>query len=270
MLRKLWAFYKRDSQIAFSNRFQFFYSAGQAIFSLVSFFLIGKLVTQQSGMNPYLAPYQGDYFRFVLTGVAFSGFMTTALGSFGQMIQFERWHGTLEEILLTPTSFIAMALGKTFWNLTAQIGQVGLYLFAGVMLFQVDLSRANWPALIPTILLTTGTFLGIGMIFAGCSLLWREDGMMESLFGGASRFLAGIYFPVAILPQGLRVISNYLPLTYSLEAMRKSLLEGTSAQALGKELTVLSGFSLIFLPTGFLFFRWALRTARRQGTLALT
>ncbi len=269
MLRKLWAFYKRDLQITLSYHFQLVDTAVRTVFSLVSFFFIGKLLAQQPGLNPYLAPYQGDYFRFVLAGVAFSGFMSTALGSFTQMIHFERWHGTLEEILLTPTSFITMALGKAFWDLTGVLGQVGLYLISGVVLFQVDLSGANWLALIPTVALTLGTFLGIGMISAGCSLLWRDGGMVESLFDGISRFLAGVYFPVSVLPEGLRAISNCLPLTYSLEATRKSLLEGASALAMGKELAVLSGFFLIFLPGGILFFRWALRSARHQGTLAL-
>jgi ABC-2 type transport system permease protein len=268
MPRKLWAFYKRDFQLALSNRFQFFYSTARTILSLVSFFFIGKLLVEPR-LNPHLAAYQGDYFRFVLAGVAFSGFMSTALSSFSRMIQFERWHGTLEEILLTPTSFLAMALGKTLWDLTALLGQVGLTLFFGRMLFHVDLAQANWLALIPAVALTIGTFLGVGMISAGCSLLRRDGGMVEQLLGGTSLFFAGVYFPVSVLPEGIRWISNCLPLTYSLEAVRKFLLQGSPLSAVGKELAVLAGFTLIFLPAGILFFRWALRAARHQGVLAL-
>ena len=267
MLRKLWAFYKRDFQLALSSRFQLFHSIARTLFTLISFFFVGKLLAEPH-LNPHLAAYHGDYFQFVLVGVAFSGFMSTAIGTFSRMVQFERWHGTLEEILLTPTSFLAMALGKTLWDLTLLLARVGLILLCGALLFQVDFSRANWSALVPAVVLTTGTFLGIGMISAGCSLLWREGGLVEQLFGGASLFFAGVYFPVSILPKGIRAISNCLPLTYSLEAVRRFLLQGSPVSAMGRELAVLSGFTLIFLSTGVLFFRWALRSARRQGTLS--
>lgn len=269
MFRKLWAFYKRDCQLALSHRFHLVYTAAGMAFSLVSFFFIGKLLAKP-GLNPHLAAYGGDYFRFVLAGVVFSGFMSTALGSFTRMVQFERWHGMLEEILLTRTSFTAMALGKTFWDLTAVLGQAALYLLCGKILFHADLSRANWPALIPAAALTTGTFLGFGMISAGCSLLWREARTAEQMVGGAFRFLAGVYFPVSLLPEGVRAVSSCLPLTYSLEAARKLMLKGASISSVANELAALAGFTALSLPAGFLFFRWALRAARRQGTLSLS
>lgn len=255
-LWKLWAFYKRDWQLAMSRRFSAFSFPVQAVAGLLPFFFIGKMI----GRN---------YFQFVLLGIAFSGLMSAALSGFKQMIAFERGHGTLEAILATPTSFTGMMWGRTLWDLTAVAGQVGIYLVVGSAIFHIDLSRANWPAGAGVMLLTVGTFLGLGMILAGSFLLWRESGPLELFLGGASRFLGGVYFPVGILPGWLQSAAHCLPFTHALAAVRKSLLEGASLPDLWKELGILSVFSALLLPAGWLFFRWSLREARRRGILGL-
>ena len=256
MLRKVWAFYKRDLQMALTYRFSFFYGLLQTTALFLSFFFIGKLVG-------------GDYFRFVLVGIVFSGFMGTSLGGLSQTLSFERGHGTLETILLTPTSFTAVALGKIFWELTAVSLRAGIYVLVGIYLFKVDISQANWVAFIPVTVLTVTTFLGLGMISAGFLLIWRETGPLEFLIGGLSRFLAGVYFPVTVFPGWLKGVASWMPFTYALEAVRKSLIQGASLTALRQELAVLLGFSLFFIPVGYFFFRRAWSEARRQGSLGL-
>ena len=255
MFRKLWAFYKRDWQLAMTFRLNAFQAPLRTLALLLPFFFIGKIVKD------------GNYFRFVLLGIAFSQFMGTALGGFKRMIAFERGHGTLEAILSTPTSFTAMALSRTLWDLTAVSAQTAVYLLIGSLFFHVDLSQANWIAFLPVIALTAGTFLGLGMVFAGFSLVWRGGSPLEFLFGGGSRFLSGVYFPVGILPAWLRVFSQCLPLTYALEAIRKSLVHGASLFTLGREVGVLLVFSILLIPAGWFFFRWSLAEARRLGTL---
>ena len=266
MFRKLWAFYKRDWQLARARHFAVLTAPLQIFASLLPFFFIGKIV-KGSSLHSSLDGYGGDYFRFVLLGIAFSGFMNTALGGFKRMIAFERGHGTLEAILSTPTSLRAMAVGRTLWDLTGVTVRILVYLLVGSLFFHVNLSRANWAASLPVIALTVGTFLGLGMILAGFSLIWRESAPFEFLLGGSSRFLAGVYFPVAVLPPWLQTFSHFLPFTYSLESVRKSLLEGAPLSVLGRETITLCLFSSLLLPAGWFFFRWSLNQARRQGIL---
>lgn len=268
LLRKIWAFYKRDFQINLTYRFGFFSEVIRTAALFVSFFFIGKLVTG-TGPHPALAAYGGDYFRFVLLGIVFTGFMSTSLGSVNRILGSERGQGTLEAILLTPTPFLSLAIGKTLWELTLVTLKALLYLLIGIFLFRIDLSGANWLAVIPAIVLTVGVFFGFGMISAGYSLVTRESSPIELLIGWSSQFLAGVYFPVALLPEGLRQIANWLPFTYALEAVRKSFIQGVSFSDLSRELAVLLGFSLVILPLGLLFFRWAFQKSRLHGTLGL-
>ena len=265
-LRKIWAFYKRDFQIRLTYRFGFFSEIIRTAALFVSFFFIGRLVTG-AGPHPALAVYGGDYFRFVLLGIVTSGFMGTSLGSVNRILSFERGQGTLEAILLTPTPFTLLAIGKTLSELSLLTLKAAIYLLIGAFLFRIDFSGANWVAAIPTLVLTVGVFLGLGMFSAGYSLITRESSPIEGWVGWSSQFLAGVYFPVAILPEGLRQIAGWLPFTYALEAVRKSLIQGVSLEEISGDLIVLFGFSLLILPLGLAFFRWAFRKARLHGTL---
>jgi ABC-2 type transport system permease protein len=236
--------------------------------SLVLFFFIGKMVAGAPA-HPSLAAYGGDYFRFVLLGVAFSGAMSTSLASLNQTIGFERGHGTLEAILLTPTPFTTVALARAGWDMAVVILQVAGYLLVGWLLFDADLSQANWAAAAPVMALTVVTFLGFGMLSAGFVMLTREASPLDFILPWASRFLAGVYFPVAVLPDWLQRLSLWLPLTHGLEALRRSLLLGAPVQAIGRELLALGAFAAVVFPAGFFFFRWAFSRARRTGSLGL-
>jgi len=263
---KLWAFWKRDWQLALTHRYTFLIEIARICALFVSYFFIGRLFTDL-GSHPALAAYGGDYFRFVFVAVAFGGFMSTALGSVTQTIAFERGNGTLEVILLTPTSLTTVVVGRALSNVVLLTGKVVIYLLVGVLLFRADLSHANWVTVIPILALTVITFLGLGLISGGFFLVTRETSPLEPIFGWASRFLAGVYFPVSVLPDWLEQVARWLPLTYTLEALRRSLIHGASLQDVRTELLALLVFSLVLLPIGFVVFRRALRKTERLGRL---
>ena len=62
IVRKLWAFSKRDWQLALTYRLTFLMEVVRTIGLLLSFFFIGKLFTGTAS-NALLEPYGGDYFR---------------------------------------------------------------------------------------------------------------------------------------------------------------------------------------------------------------
>ena len=266
-LGKLWAFFKRDWQVALTYRSTFVIDLAQTVAFLISLFFVGKLFSGM-GTSPAMAGYGGDYFRFVFLGVVFSRFISVTSSSLNQTIRFERENTTLEAILLSATRFPTLITAKLLLDLSFITAKVAIYLSLGVFLFRADLSHANWLTVIPTFFLTAVAFLGMGMFAAGFFMLERESSPLERLLGWLSRLLAGVYFPIAVLPEWLRQVSGWLPLTYALEAVRKALLQGASMQAVGPELTVLLGASLLLFPTGLFYFRWAFDQSRRQGSLS--
>lgn len=115
--------------------------------------------------------------------------------------------------------------------------------------------------------LTVASFAGLGAISAEFTLLFKRGDPVSGLVGGLSRFLGGVYFPVAIFPGWLQKVSYLLPLTHSLEAMRLALLKGASVSALRTHLAVLALFAVVLTVSGLAFFRMALRKAMKDGSL---
>jgi ABC-2 type transport system permease protein len=70
-----------------------------------------------------------------------------------------------------------------------------------------------------------------------------------------------------ILPPWLQKAAYLIPLTYSLEGMRMALLSGESVGNLRTELFALLLFTAAALLLGVVAARFAIRKARRDGTL---
>jgi ABC-2 type transport system permease protein len=98
---KFIAFLKRDFLTAISYRFRVLLRfTGSLLFLLIVYF-VGK--TFSGTMSPHLERYGGDYFPFVLVGIAVSNFVTVGLGALAQEIRSAQVQGTLEALLSTPT-----------------------------------------------------------------------------------------------------------------------------------------------------------------------
>jgi ABC-2 type transport system permease protein len=105
------------------------------------------------------------------------------------------------------------------------------------------------------------------MLSAAFLMTFKRGNPVNFFINAAATLFGGVYFPVEVLPESLQVISWVLPITYSLEAMRKTLLTGAGLQDVGFELVVLIGFSVVLVPIGLTAFRVAVSKARRDGTL---
>jgi ABC-2 type transport system permease protein len=68
--------------------------------STVTFFFISQLIGP--GMGNKLAPYGGDYFAFVIIGVAFTDYLTISLNAFSGQIRNAQMEGTIEALFLSP------------------------------------------------------------------------------------------------------------------------------------------------------------------------
>jgi len=264
-LYKPLAFLKRDFLINSSYRFSFIFDFFTILFSVLTFFFIAKIFGK--GASQYLTNYGGDYFPFVLIGIAFFGYLHTAMTSFTQVIREEQYTGTLETILLSPTRISTMLISGSLWNFLFTSLRILLYLLFGALFFGFNISKANFVAAIATLILTITSFSGLGIISASFVIVLKRGDPVSWLFSGVSRFLGGVYFPITILPLWAQRLSLLLPITHSLEAMRKALILGESITGIAQELTVLFIFSAILLPLSVLCFKFAIRRAKKSGSL---
>ncbi|MFX0093711.1 MAG: ABC transporter permease [Candidatus Hodarchaeota archaeon] len=266
ILETMWAFIKRDLGIKASYRFASAFQFASIFVSIVSFYFIAKMFS--GTFVSYLEPYGGDYFSFVLIGMAFSGYQGTGLVSFSGAIRREQITGTLEIMLTTPTNISTIAFSSSAWKFISTTINVLIYLIVGIIFFGASFSsNANLFAALLILGLTIIAFSCLGILAASFIMVFKEGDPINWFFINFSNLLGGVLYPITILPSWLQIISNLLPITYSLRGLRYALLQGYSLEALTVEVLFLAIFSVILLPISLLCFNYAVKRTKKDGSL---
>ena len=263
--RKLWAFTKIDLLNDVSYKLAFVFEIANVLASCMIFFFISKIFGDNN--NPYLKPYGGNYFSFVILGIAFSNYLITAMSSFSGTIVSKQQTGTLEAILATPTHLFTVIIGGSIWSFLHATFRVLLYLILGALFFDLNLSQSDPVSVLLILVLTVIAFSGLGAISSGFVLIFKKASPITVAFRGFSRILGGVFFPIAILPLWLQKIAHFLPITYSLDAMRLAILKGVSVEALLPQIAMLSLFCVISVPLGIISLNLAVKKTKKDGSL---
>jgi ABC-2 type transport system permease protein len=264
-LKKAMAFLKKDLLNELSYKFAFAMQIFGIFLSVTMFYFLSLLFGNTS--LPSLAQYGGNYFAFVLIGIAFSSYMGTSLNSMSNKIREGQIIGTLEALLSTQTGLTTIIVSSSLYSFLFTSFQVVVYLVIGVFIYQLDLSQANYLGGIIILLVSILAFSGFGIISASFIMIFKRGNPVASIFSGLSWLLGGVYYPVEILPQWLESCSFLLPITYSLQGMRLALLKGASLFELLPNILSLLVFALIMLPVSLFAFRYSVRRAKRDGSL---
>jgi ABC-2 type transport system permease protein len=262
---KALAFLSRDFRLELSYRFSFFLQFFGIFFSVFLFYFLSLLLGEAA--SPYLQEYGGNYFAFVLIGIAFSGYFGVGLSSYAGSIREAQTMGTLEAILMTPTRLSTMVLASSLWDYLMTTFRVLVYLAIGVVAFGLDLGQGNLPAALVVLVLTVVSFSSLGILSASFIMVLKRGDPVTWLFNSLASLLGGVYYPIGIMPVWLQQIAGLLPITYALRAMRLALLQGASVGDLLPDLAALAGFSVVLLPISLLAFRFAVHRAKVDGSL---
>lgn len=265
ILKKIFAFILRDLRIASSYRMAFFLDLIYIASAVTTFFFVAKTFGQ--GAAIHLQNYGKDYFSFVLIGLTFSAYLSASLNSFAQAIANERAEGTLELMLLSPTKISALLFYGSIGNFLIISFKAFAYILFGWLVFGFSLSNINFASTIVALFLTTLAFSTLGVLSAAFVLVFKRGNPINWAFAGLSKLFGGVFFPITVLPLYLQKVSYLLPITYSLEAMRKSIILGASISDISKELMILGVFFVILTPISVLSFRAALKKVKTDGSL---
>ena len=265
-VEKVYAFIKRGFVITVSYKLNFALTLATIVTQALSFYFIGKIFG--AAISSHLAPYGGNYTNFVIWGIAFQGFIVSSLTSFSGEIRREQLMGTLELVLLSPTRLITILFCSSVWNyLFASVYALATIVVAAAFL-GLELVSANIMTAVLMLALTVLSTMGIGMISAGVILVTKAGDPVAWVFSSLTILLSGVYYPVEVLPQGLRSVSAVLPLTYGLEGMRLALMRGAELDVLIDKVAILLVFALITWALGYLVFYLGFSKARADGSLA--
>ncbi len=193
-----------------------------------------------------IVPGNPNYFEFMAPGIMAMVIMMAAMIGLAGSVSRERELGTMDGILSAPISRLSIVVGKSFALGVRGLLQAALTLILAVLLFGVVV-HGNLGLVILLLILTVFSFIGIGIIISAVSSD-QETAMtimMTVMF--PMMFLSGAFFPVQQMPMVLQWISKIIPLTYSVEALRKCIVLGTGISGMTTQVWVMLAFGVVFL-----------------------
>ena len=259
------AFVRRDALVAASYRTGLIMSLASLLTIVVPlFFIAGAL---QPVMGPRVADEGGHYFYFVVAGMIAFQFVTTAVGAIPTAIAGALRTGTFEALLATPARLSSLLAGMMGYPLLWTAARA-LTLFA----LAAALGAPVAPGRVVLALLICGlvalAYVPIGLAGAALLLLVRTTGPLPTGVMMISVFLGGVYYPTSIIPSWLQQVSQAVPLTHGLRAMRRVLTQDLTMAEVAGDLGVLAVITLVLMVGGAALLQFALAHARRAGSLA--
>ena len=265
--RKLGAFVRRDLLIAWSYRLAYLQDALGLVLQIFTFYFVSRLVdpARIQGIGATRASYLG----FVTIGIAVAGFIQVALVQVTSQMRSEQLTGTLEALLVTPTSAATLQLGLVIYDLLYVPIRTAIFLLLVSVTLGVDFSLAGLlPATV--VLLALIPFVwGLGSLCAASVLTIRRGSGFVGLAASALTVGSGAYFPIGLLPSGAARVVQHSPVAIALQAMRHALLNGAGWASIVDDIAVLVPMAVLSLCVGHVVFRLALQRERRLGTLGV-
>ena len=173
--------------------------------------------------------------------LTFSG---TILSAFA--IVKERERGTLEQLMVTPVSPLAVVLGKILPYMG--VAYMTLLLVLGLMrfVFQVPIHGS-----LVMLLLLSSVYL-LALLSFGLLISSRAGSQMEAMQMAMgimlpSILLSGYIFPLASLPAPLRVFAHVLPATHFIQIARGIVIRGASFGDLWQPVLSLIAISTVLI-----------------------
>lgn len=209
----------------------------------------------------------GQYFGFVLVGMIAFSFLGAAMNALPTAISSGIATGTLEALLCTPTRLPTILAGLISYQLMWVVVRTLVLLLAGSLL---GASFVWGHALVGLgiLCLIVIAYLAIGILAAALVLAFRTSGPLTRAVLTLSVLLGGVYYPTRVIPSWIERISDVIPLTYGLRALRGTFLGGAPLRTVLPDVLVLALFAAGLLLISAWAFLTAFDYARRAGTLS--
>ena len=156
------------------------------------------------------------------------------------VITFERRTGALERLLMAPISLRSILLGKILGGAVFGAMISGVMTVISIFVFKIRIQSPIWFSI--SLALTLLTLSSLGSLVAVSVKEVFEAQTLSNYFRFPMIFLCGVFIPVETMPLPLQAIAYLLPLTYSVDALKNTILGTTNLPKLMLDIFVLIGF----------------------------
>ncbi|MHA1983905.1 MAG: ABC transporter permease [Candidatus Hodarchaeales archaeon] len=166
-------------------------------------------------------------FSYIAPGFIAMIVMITGLTTVGAVITREKEVGTFDGLMVAPVSRTAILLGKVTFISIRSIFQAVFILILAVLLFNIDV-QGNPILILFVLIVSSVSFLGMGVLLSAYTSDQESAQMLIGILQFPMMFLSGVFFPIEQFPSEIQFISNLIPLTYAVDALRKIMILGVN------------------------------------------
>ncbi|HBH00348.1 MAG TPA: ABC transporter permease [Candidatus Rokubacteria bacterium] len=244
----------RNALMASRNVFFFFELLFWPIVGVLSIGLMTRFLR--------LSPEQAS---FVLVGTIALSVVNVCQLEVAYAVLLDVWSKSMKHQFLAPIGIRHLTLGSWVVGMVRGTAIFALLALLGWWAFGFDVLRPGWLALGAFLL---GCFLNAWVVGVAVCALITLFGNRAEAFAWASvnlvLVLAGIYYPVSVLPEPVATVARAIPLTYFLDAYRASF--GFASEFAAPVATGLA-LSALYAALAHWAFLAAVGRARRTGLL---
>lgn len=267
VLEKVKAFVVRDFKTWWTYKLWVMLDIMGSLTFVATYYFVSKIVTPEALIS---AGYTPDFLTFTVIGISFQHYVYSSVSSLSEAIRDEQWDGTMETILSSRTDFKVFLLGESVFRflvgsyfLLASLG-MGLLIGARFVLTPGSALSAG----VVTLLLIASHMV-VGVLGAGAILKLKQGDPIVWAFTWMTQLFSGVLYPLGLLPSSMQWLGAAFPLTYSLDGLRRCLMNGedlTSPLVMDGALKLVI-FIAVMLPISIWVFKKAYDSTRREGAL---
>ncbi len=235
------------------------------LFSVFTFYFLSRII--DLSQTPELLKYK-EYFPYVITGIALSNYLSVSTRGFSMRIREYQMTGTLESVLIcgiTPQGFLIFS---TMYDFLFSTLRIFIYLTIAFFFSSTGFHLNQIHYILLILILSVIAFSSMGVLSAGFVIMFKRGDPVAVIYSALSYLFSGVYFPVSLLPEPLRIFSKFLPMTHALEGLRVALLTETDLYNLFPQILALLTFSMVLWPFSIFIFNRAVKKAKSDGSLS--
>jgi ABC-2 type transport system permease protein len=212
---------------------------------------------------------QGNFALYAVLGGGMMGMWGNTLYASGWSIQFDRWNGTLEEVLATPSKLIWIIAGRSIWNAMIGILNGIAILLIAVFAFGMDLNIRDPVLFFVAFFATLMSLSALGLLFSSAFVLTRQAGVLTNGLEYPIYVGTGCMFPIALLPFWTTPLSLSLGPTWGIDAIRYAALDNYVGFSIGYwgDLIVMTLISFAYVAMAVYLFTVVEKRVRRDANL---
>ncbi|HJT63302.1 MAG TPA: ABC transporter permease [Candidatus Limnocylindria bacterium] len=226
---------------------------GAPTFQILFFAALGSYAT---GMDP----------EFFAIGNAVQVCSMAGIYGMTMAVANERWFGTLPALMASPANRAAL-FGGRFIPFIVNGFLVSAYGFALCWIFLgVRFDAATLGVMVLAMIVTAFSCSAIGAVQGGISLRLKDGLFGANLLVFLFLLFCGVNIPLEALPEWMQAVSQVLPFTHGLQAVRQAI-DGATLAEVGSLIAIEFVIGMAYAFAAFFLFRWLERSSYRNATL---